>query len=494
MALVRELRKNIRGDVIHRTIDLEVYSHDESIFEVQPEVVVRPRDVDDVVTLVEIASRHRASITSRGGGTSTAGQAIGPGIIADFSKYFTRVLDLSADKCIVEPGVVLDDLNRMLAAKGRRIAPDPSSRAWCTIGGMVANNASGPHSFRYGDTRRATHSLKLVLANGRKANSNSLADVVSIPAVGNWKPKENLRKNSSGYDLSGIRDGKRDLTSLIVGSEGTLAMVTEIELDTISLPRRPTTAIFSFETMSDAMKELDVIRASRPVAIELIDEHLLAAMEDFGDRANNKASLWVEWEGEARALSQKASHVILDPGQQQRLWQLRSKASKRLQEKEESRKPLRCIEDGVVPIHRLFEYIEELHELLLSYDSDGAIFGHAGDGHIHVNPMIDVTRPNLWEFVERLMEDWYHLIEKLGGSISGEHGDGLLRRALAQRQWKESLPIMRAVKKAFDPKGIFNQDKKFGDGPKPLLRSFFGQTGPVCLSTQPPPLALGKSV
>jgi FAD/FMN-containing dehydrogenase len=468
--VIQELKRCIEGEVLSSASDLNRYSQDESIFSVRPTVVVAPKNKSDLQAIVTIAGKHRVPITARGAGTSVAGQAIGSGIVVDFTQHMNRVLDISDGTAIVEPGVVLDDLNRRLAVHGARFAPDPSSHAWCTIGGMVGNNASGPHSFKHGSTRQHVLSLQCVLADASVVSSHEIG--TRFPAL--LEEVENrssqiqrsvpaTRKNSSGYALDCLLKSPPDFTGLLVGSEGTLALLSEIEIRTIPLEPQWTTAIISFSSLTDAILAVEEIRGRSPAAIELMDHYILDAIgrldPTITDRlglTGKKASLWIEWEGEVERPDIDDVRWFYDPKEQNHIWKLRSLASKELQKQPGPRRPLRCIEDGVVPLRQLDRYVLELRDILRSHDCDGAIFGHVGDAHIHVNPNVDVEKPYLPARIERLMDEAYGLISRLGGSISGEHGDGILRS-------KYLAPDIVSLKRAFDPDGIFNKGVKTKD-------------------------------
>ncbi|MFH1018885.1 MAG: FAD-binding oxidoreductase [Pseudomonadota bacterium] len=501
--LTRELSAQLRGNVLASEEDRAKYSKDESIFRIVPRVIVAPRDERDVQSTVEIAGHFRVPLTARGGGTSVAGQAIGPGIVLDFTRYMNGILDVSGDHVIVQPGVVLDHVNSVLAQKGRRIAPDPSSRASCTVGGMVGNNASGPHAFKHGDTRCHVARLRAVLADGTALESDEMPERFQTLTEEIRKSGSEIRaaqpetaKNSSGYALASLLSKRPDYTGLVVGSEGTLALVSEITLRTIPVPAVTSTVVFAFESMEDALAAVPALRSSRPAAIELVDQYILHALAglDAGisDRlalGTAEASLWVEWEGQAPDITLSSHAVTLKGSQEQEhLWHLRSRASKALQEAGGSRRPLRCIEDGVVPAPHLGAYVAELREILLRHDCDGAVFGHAGDAHIHVNPMVNLRAAHLPRRLESLMEDAYSLLLRLGGSIAGEHGDGLLRGKFAGRQWSGLGHLFKAVRAAFDPHGLLNPDKKTFAAPdfgRLLREDLLEPPAPICLRSNP---------
>ncbi|MFH1263787.1 MAG: FAD-binding oxidoreductase [Pseudomonadota bacterium] len=487
---LRALHSAVCGDVLDSDADRARFSVDESIFTLLPEVVVAPKDEADVRAVVSVAREFGVPITSRAGGSGVAAQSIGTGIILDFKPHFGKILQISSDSVTVEPGVILLDLNRELAKVGRRFVPDPSSKDVCAIGGMVATNASGPHSYTYGTTREHVRELWLVLSDGEATISSALAKKYPTlhAEIGQRralieKVTPKVRKNSSGYELKELLKDPPDYTRFLVGSEGTLALTTKIELRTIPLPEVVTLALLPFTSLQDALDAVPEVTELEPVAIELVDSYILWAMKtadptmavDFGlERA--EACLFVEWESKPPRIGSSA-RIFEDVTRQTRLWELRSKGSKLLHEQAEvcKRKPLRCIEDSIVPVRRLSAFVLELKEILRTHDCDGAVFGHAGDGHVHVNPKIDISAPRLKERLRRLMEEVYSLVLRMGGSISGEHGDGMLRARYAGRQWGELLPLFQQVKDTFDSGNLFNPGKKITkQGAEwPPFRTFF---------------------
>jgi FAD/FMN-containing dehydrogenase len=273
-----------------------------------------------------------------------------------------------------------------------------------------------------------------------------------------------------------------DFARFLTGSEGTLALTSRAELRTIPIPARTTLALFAFRSLSAASEAVSEFRASRPAALELIDRFLLEALKGMNSTLlyalgldEAEASLWIEWEGEIPSgVPLGNAYVMENRAGQSSLWALYSKASKRLYEIRDRRVPLHCIDDGVVPLENLPEFVAGMREILKRHDCEGAIFGHAGDAHLHVSPRIDWEAPHVTERIEKLMEETYGFIWGLGGTISGENGDGYLRRRFAERQWAPVLPLFHLVKEVFDPAGILNPDKKFSLGASllPPYRSF----------------------
>lgn len=476
-SFLEDLKKNIQCEILSDDSHLKTYQTDESIFKILPTVIVFPQNEQDVQTVVQIASQYQVPITARGGGSGVAGQSIGRGIILDFSKHMNQILDVSKNHAVVQPGVVLSSLNEKTLKFGSKFGPDPGSVDRCTLGGMIANNAAGPHALVFGSTRDHIQSLNLVLSNGQSTNSQTLAgnmkayvEHIKQHAGLIRSSKRNVDKNSSGYFLDGLLDTPPAFEKLIVGSEGTLALVTQSTLKLVPLQEKISFAVFGFESMGKALMNVKSLRESKACCIELMDQTILNVVQKENPRLvqelqleNASASLWVEWNGEVpNEWKSKTTFTTSNKDEIRRIWGERSKVSKWLHAQAESqnRKPLRCIEDACVPIDRLVTYVMELNDLLERHDCKGAIFGHVGNGHLHVNPAIRIDVPDLEHRIQLLMDEFYDLVLDVGGTISGEHGDGILRVPYARKQWKDLWPLFEFVKKSFDPKGIFNPDKK----------------------------------
>lgn len=476
-SLLEDLKKNISGDVIPFDNDQISYETDESIFKISPQVIVCPKNNQDVQNVIEIATQHSVPITARGGGSGIAGQSIGSGIILDFSKHMNRILNISEKEVVVEPGVILNTLNNELSKTKKMFAPDPGSKNYCTIGGMIANNAAGPHALIYGSTRDHVNTMQIALSDGQVYETHDLPEQYAslIEEVRKnesliKRSKRNVEKNSSGYHVESLLGSKPDFTKLLVGSEGTLGLVVEATLALTALPEKTYFGVFGFPNMQKAVGEVANLRETKASCIELLDENILQLMNKVNPSLilelklqSAKSALWVEWNHAPSADIQKQTLFFTDGIPTiQKIWAERSLVSKNLHKEAEKqhRKPLRCIEDACVPISALMEYTNALTQVLRKHDAEGAIFGHIGSGHLHVNPNIRTDISKLQERIELLMDEFYDLVLKMGGTISGEHGDGLLRIKYAKKQWKDLWPLFETIKHRFDPHGIFNPDKK----------------------------------
>ena len=483
---------------VFRTDDaaLAVYSEGAGIARMIPRAVAVPVDIDDVQTLVRWAHSTRTPIIPRGSGSGMAGGAIGDGVIVDLS----RMRDVSpvnpASRTIaVGPGATWRDVEDVARKSGLRFAPDPSSGAFCSIGGMVSTNASGAHSLKYGATRRWVHALDCVFDDGSRATvRREAAPPANIPALDRFDAIANalctaeaispsvhvgVRKDSSGYGIHAFAESD-DLVDVIVGSEGTLAIVVGIELMLTEAPRETSSLLGCFPTLETAVAAAIQAREVGAAACELLDRTFLdvAASETPLPHipATSEAVLLAEVEADsedeahraARSLANAfqaagatAVELALTADDEREMWKLRHATSPILARLGPTLTSMQFVEDGAVPPAGFPDYVRGVRKILTKHDVKGVIFGHAGDSHIHVNPLIDVNRADWREVVSAMLSEVVALTAKLGGTLDGEHGDGRLRTPLLGQVWSaEILERFRAVKRAFDPIGIFNPGVK----------------------------------
>jgi FAD/FMN-containing dehydrogenase len=471
-----------------------VYSEAAGIGRIVPRAVAVPADADDVSQLVQWAHHERIALIPRGSGSSMAGGAIGAGIILDLSRL-RRLDDPNVEgRCIrADAGVLRKEVQRRAAATGLRFAVDPSSGEFCTIGGMAATNAAGPHSLRYGSMRPWVLALECVFADGSRgtirrgaAPPQEVAPVrrfiqhaqPGLMRGGPWSHPDVL-KDSSGYALR-VFGETHELVDLLVGSEGTLAVFTGVEVALIPAAGGSASLLVAFRSLDQAVQAAVAARAAGAAACELLDRTFLVIAAQAGRplpvHADTEAALLVDVEGndsadaiqaaeQLRALFQSmgAHEAVVATGSagEAELWSLRHAASPAIAKLDPMLRSMQFIEDAAVPPHRLAEYVRGVRAVLNRNDTLGVIFGHAGDAHVHVNPLIDTRRSDWRERVERIMLDVTDLVAKLDGTTTGEHGDGRLRTPLLHRTWSRSeLESFAAVKQAFDPSHILNPGVK----------------------------------
>ena len=489
-----------------------VYAEAAGIQSIWPTAVAVPADVADACTLVQWAHDTRTPLVPRGAGTSMAGGAIGPGVIADLSALRDMgPVDADRRRMLVGPGALRGDVDAAAGACGLRFPVDPSSGAFCTIGGMASTNAAGAHSLKYGSMRPWVTALDCIFDDGTRAVirrgqpapdhvpavTRFLADVA--PAIRAADPAalahRDVRKDSSGYALTAYARGG-ELVDLLVGSEGTLALFAGVELALTPRPIATASLLAAFPALDAAVRGAGVAREAGASACELLDRTFLDFVRDAADAgsltarlpATTDAVLMIEVEADApdragtaaadlaRAMTASgAAHVelALDADAEAVLWELRHAASPVLARLDPALKSMQIIEDGAVPPDRLAEYVRGVRAALARQGMRGAIFGHAGDAHIHVNPLVDVRDPAWRGKVRALLDEVTALTTRLGGTLTGEHGDGRLRTPLLPLVWRGSdgpaLRLFRAVKAAFDPRGILNPGVKIAAPDAPIL-------------------------
>ena len=489
-----------------------LYSEAAGIGRIVPAAVAVPVDADDVVTIVRYAGERSLSVVPRGSGSSMAGGAIGPGVIIDLTRIdHIGPVDSSGHWLWAGPGALRGNVNRAAHERGLRFPVDPSSGEFCTIGGMAATNAAGAHSLRFGPMRDWVLALDCVFADGTRAVVSRLAPTPDgVPAIDalvkDVLPKlaeysseslghAGVAKDSSGYALSQYRHSGK-LVDLLVGSEGTLAIIVGVQLALAPTAHSTSSVLGAFSSLDDAVGAAVDARKAGAVACELLDRTFLhvASLEDAasspvtalaGIPDGTEAVLLAEVEAGNAADAETAAltlatmfhqqhatavRVALGEIEQHELWELRHAASPILSRLDPSLKSMQFIEDTAVPAEKLADYVRGVRAALDERQIRGVIFGHAGDAHIHVNPLIDVASSDWREKAQELLHDIVRLTAVLGGTLSGEHGDGRLRTPLLDRVWSEDvMELFRIVKTAFDPAGILNPGVKVAlPGQKPI--------------------------
>ena len=472
-----------------------VYSEAAGIARIMPRAVAVPADASDAAVLVRWAVETATPLVPRGSGSSMSGGAIGDGVVVDLSRLDAVGAPDPARRTIrCGPGAVRDAIDAAARVVGLRFPVDPSSGAFCTVGGMVSTNAAGAHTLRYGATRPWVEALDCVFADGSRGELRRGApppaldvlrraqrDLAPVIAAERTSPSRHpgVRKESSGYGLADYA-ASGELVDLLVGSEGTLVLVVGVELRLA--PQLPHTAslLGAFDSLEAAVVGADGARRLGAVACEALDRSFLDVARRGGASvptpedaetvllAEVEASTPEEADAKVREIEAAfraagATMVVLalDPETEHGLWELRHAASPILSRLDPALKPMQLIEDGCVPPERFPEYVRGVRAALDRQQIRGVIFGHAGDANVHVDPMIDVREPDWKARAEALIDEVTALVARLGGTVAGEHGDGRLRAPLLDRVWSaRTLERFAAVKRAFDPAGILNPGVK----------------------------------
>ncbi len=511
--IASDLVKAIRGDVFIDILHRAAFSTDASIYRIVPQCIVMPRDAADVAAIAKYDTAKRIPLAARGAGSGVAGESLCSGIVLDMMRYMNKIVSVEGGgaSVVCEPGVVLDDLNKCLAGYGRKIGPDPSSSNRATVGGCVANNATGAHSLQYGYIGDYVESIEAVLADGsvvefandldpNKVKDDRAAAIArecleliskNEAIIANAQPKS--RRNRSGYNIAGVcHNGRIDLAKLLTGSEGTLAIFTKIKLRTVSLPVTKCLLQLEFESLAKMTEAVPIIVEGGAVACELMDKSLVElareALPEYRDilPAGAEAVLLVEHIGDTEqqvrekiektnsAVGGLASgrRIVFDLQEQARLWKSRKDAGPLLYRKRSRKHPAEFMEDTSVDYRRLGKYIEGLQEISKRFDIEMSFFGHAGDGELHLRPYLDLGDPSDVEKMRAIANDVFSLVWSLGGSISGEHADGLVRAAFVRKQYGEEFyKILCRIKEIFDPNNLINPGKIINPDPAVMVRN-----------------------
>ncbi|MEM8944216.1 MAG: anaerobic glycerol-3-phosphate dehydrogenase subunit C [Planctomycetota bacterium] len=499
-----DLRGQIAGEVRCDDLFVQLYSTDASIYEIAPLGVVRPRTVEDVVAVVRYAGANQIPLHARGSGSGLAGESLGRGLIVDFSRYLRRVLEINEDTVRVQAGVVIDDLNRQLAPLGRKFGPDPATSHVSTIGGVISLDSSGSRWRVYGSARHHVQSLEVVLASGElvtiathdistaqiNRHARPLPDLLAgLQAILNrydefiptCQPRSLV--NRCGYRLDDIRrDEQLCLSRLFTGSEGTLGMITSATLTTSPIPSHAGSVLLFFDSLEKAARgSLDLARL-RPSACDMMDRRHLSLARESDPRYEllipqaAEAVLLVEFHGESTSELQaklrqavevlheqsrlsSGSYVADDQYDHQMLWQLARRYVPTLYRLKGNSRPVPVIEDIAVAPEELPDFLHRVQQTLKKEQVTASFFGHAGHGQLHIRPFLDLADPGDVTKMSALADQVYQQVWDAGGTISGEHGDGLSRTPYVAEQYGPLADAFHEVKELFDPQEMLNPGK-----------------------------------
>ncbi len=493
-----DLRQRVSGEVLFDDISRSLFGTAACMYRVKPLGVVVPRNTGDVVETVRYCGERGIPITGRGAGSSLAGQSLGSGVVIVFNKYFRKILaaDRESRTVTAEPGVVLSDLNNTLLPQGLMFGPDPSSGKQCVIGGMIGTNAAGAHTVKYGATKDNLAGLKVVTADGNLIDlshgsardaENKIANLLGPHRETISKRWPRSSKNSCGYNLAGTIDGESvDLTKLFCGSEGTLGLTVEATLKLVPTPRERRNLIAYFPSYESCAAAAQEALQFRPAAVEMLDKSFASAAIGLDPQIDqllgeNFVSILIfEFEEEEAGLgddkiARLADHLqrlhlpskqILprDQAEAAKLWQVRREASAIFYKIEKPGKKTSFVEDAAVPVDRLSEYLAGARKIFDNHGVSYALYGHAGSGNTHAIVLLDLRGKDHLRKIDPIAGEIYDLAISLGGTLSGEHGDGFLRTPFLSRLYGEEIySLFREVKKVFDPNGILNPGKIVGE-------------------------------
>ena len=474
--LSRALRAAVRGEVRADAGSRALYATDASNYRVPPRVVVLPRCAEDVAAVMGVCREHGVALTARGAGTSIAGNAIGPGVILDFSRHLDAVLELDPLTRLarVQPGVVLDTLQAAAAEHGLRFGPDPSSHSRCTLGGMIGNNACGTHSVAWGTTAVAVEELVVLRPDGSRLVAGS-----GLPAeVAAWeRDNRGLIRNAlpdwprrgSGYALQHLLpEHGSQLARALVGTEGTCAVLLEATVRLIAPPPSVALLVLGFADLPAAADAVPGLLTFQPLTAEGMGAALLETLRSRPELPPGAAWLLVEFGSDdlagavtsARTVAAELGRphlVVTDPAHRAALWRIREAGAGLATRLADGTQAWPGWEDATVPPLRLGDYLRGFAELLATHGRRGAVYGHFGEGCVHVRLDADLLSSSGRRDFRLLLEQAADLVVAHGGSLCGEHGDGRARGELLSRMYPpEVLELFAQFKAIFDPAGLLN--------------------------------------
>ncbi|MBL8063092.1 MAG: FAD-binding protein [Anaerolineales bacterium] len=522
---LHDLKKRFTGDLRLDAASKVLYSTDASSYQIEPLGVAIPKTQEDLQAAVELAAKYQIPILPRGSGSSLAGQAIGAALILDCSRYLDSIIEIDPEthSAIVEPGVILANLNRTAAKHGLTFGPDPASAERATLGGVIGNNATGTHSILYGMSADHLLEADVILSDGSLAKfDNSIFDHPSsntrlsniVSAVQEIKQKytdvikQNYPKswrNSAGYRLNyllpwspstppqwtgekypgNLKPGTLNLAPLLAGSEGTLAVIRKLKVNLVHKPTHSMLCVLSYASSAEACDDTPRLLTMKPSAVELIPQLILRNARSIpayarqmgwvlGDPA---AVLVVEFSGddlsEVKARIERCrSEAIGGPStvltiaetseQQAQIWNVRKVGLGIMDSRPQSTRPVAFIEDCAIPVEGLGDFVREVERILSAHGPYGGIYAHASGGCLHIRPVLDLQHGEGVRAMRSIVEQVFALTMSLGGAMSSEHGDGLARGEFVERTYgREVTEAMRLLKQAADPQNILNPKKMF---------------------------------
>lgn len=532
--LLVELRKIFEGDIATDSATLLEYSHDASLFEVTPQVVVFPKNQKDVESLVDFVAKNKQkyphlSLTARSAGTDMGGGSINDSIIVVFTKYFNQTPTIHENIATSQPGVFYRDFEKETIKQGLIFPSYPASRELCAIGGIVNNNSGGEKSLLYGKTERYVKKIKVTLADGntyilrpltetqlgKKMEQNNFEGEIykkMYKLIGSnyeeiMKAKPQVSKNSAGYNLWNVWDKENDvfdLTKLWVGSQGTLGMLVEADIGLVPMHMHREMMVLFLDDLSHLEEIINSALPLQPESFESYDDNTLKlALKYFPEFAKQlgakgfigsgiaflpeflmvirsglpKLVLQIDFTGnDPEELKQKISTLkaklaplhpktkIAIENQEQKYWLIRRESFNLLRKKIKNKHTAPFIDDFVIKPEHIAEVIPQINKIIQKHKNFMyTVAGHVGDGNFHIIPLVDITDKKIRLAIPEISKEVYSLVIKYGGSISGEHNDGLVRTPYLRQMYGESIcELFKKTKEIFDPENIFNPRKKVG--------------------------------
>ena len=522
-----DLRGLLDGNVSCDDLYVQLYASDASIYEVLPLGVVQPRGLSDVVACVQYATENELSIHARGAGTGLAGESLGPGLILDFSHSMRRILQWDGEQIRIQPGVIHGQLNRFLGRFGRVFGPDPATGVVSTMGSVISLDGAGSRWLKYGSARALVESMQVVLSDGTVMQAEDqpvpteselsqleqeaettedstyrkqdlvhrIAGLIEREqsAIETYQPESLVHR--CGYQLQGIlQDGQLDLAKLLVGSEGTLGLITEVTLKTQLLPAHQGVILLFFDRLDHSIQAALKAKELSATACDLMDRRLLSMAREHSDQyarlipAEAEAMLLMEVEGESiqevhdrlgqitNQIQRKqklafTTRTATEPAEMESYWNLSRSVIPTLYRLEGSLRALPFVEDIAVPPAALPDFLVTMQNVLKSHQVTASLFGHVGHGQLHIRPFLNLADPQDVQKMQGLSTDLYQAVLESRGTISGEHGAGLSRSWFLRHQFGPLYDVMQEVKRIFDPTNTFNPGKVVTESPQPISKN-----------------------
>ncbi|MEP6020656.1 MAG: FAD-binding and (Fe-S)-binding domain-containing protein [Paracoccaceae bacterium] len=500
----RTLQARVEGQVLDTDFDRGRYATDASIYQIMPRAVLVPKTWDDVEAALDFAKSEGIAVLPRGGGTSQSGQTVNDALVVDFTRYLNKVIDYDAEagQVTVQPGLVLDDLNRQVAADGWWYPVDVSTASRATLGGMAANNSCGSRSIRYGKMQDNVLGLEAMLASGEQrrfaaASPDQMLDAELMALAAREQAEIKARfpavqRRVGGYNIDALLGDAPDMAQLLVGSEGTLAITKSLDLKLSPKLITKTLGVCHFPSFHAAMDAAQHIVKLGPVAVELVDHNMIRLGRDIPQfrpivdsfvRGNPEALLLVEFaenpEENRRRLSalgdlmaelgfrwddpgKQDGGVIEaeDPAFQARIWGVRTQGLNIMMSMRSEGKPVSFVEDCAVPLEHLADFTSRLTDVFRKHGTDGTWYAHASVGLLHVRPVLNLRQDLGLRQMRAIAEEAFDLVAAFKGSHSGEHGDGIVRSEFHERMYgPRMVQIFEQVKDRFDPAATLNPGK-----------------------------------
>ncbi len=540
MMLKEEIKKIIKGDILDDNETLEKFSRDASILEVKPKLVVAPKSVEDLKNLVKFVSEHKKndrslSLTARSAGTDMSGGPLNDSIILDFLKYFNNMGEVSSEGyATAEPGVFYRDFEKETKKKNLIFPSYPASKELCSVGGIVSNNSGGEKNPAYGKTENYVMELKVVLSDGNEYTIKPLSktDLDKKISQGDFEgelykkifklvsendkllkeAKPKVSKNSAGYYLWNIWDGETfDLTKLLVGSQGTLGLVTKIKFRLVPQKKHSKLLVVFLRDMKPLADLVNIILPHKPESVESYDDNTLKLalrfLPDLIKRIGPKNMFKFMWSffpeakliltggfpklvvlvefasDDEKEIDEKMqnlneelkklkfkTHVTKSQDESQKYWTIRRESFALLRKHVHGKHTAPFIDDIIVNPEHLPEFLPKLNKILEDYDFIHTIAGHVGDGNFHIIPLMDLSLEKNYKIIPEIIERVFDLVLEYKGSITAEHNDGIIRTPYLKKMFGEDvIKLFEETKNIFDPQNIFNPHKKVGAGFKYMV-------------------------